>query len=151
MEGIVSLIVLIVIFNIFSAIVRAIRGGGAARQGRQDLPGTPAGPERPVQKIKLWIDDLESDDSDLVAESSPAGQQVYDEAYYAPLEPEPFEEEDSTEEEYIPPPPPLHPAAEKPPVREPVRLKGMLASRESLLSAFVFHEILEPPPSLRRK
>jgi len=154
MDGFITLIILVIVFNLISAVMRAIKGGGAA-----------AGRQRPE---KVMLPDSQLGRFFSMAEFS--GPDVPDQSEYNTE----FEEEavsDSTYRLYEPeamleltPPQeagrtilsrPAEPRTKTPEqVNRPAPALGIrkvLTEKESFLAAFVLHEILEPPPTLRRR
>jgi hypothetical protein len=151
MENIFPLILIIVVFNVINAILKALKGGKGAAQ--KALPTAYTKPERQV-KINLWDDDsfeeipLESDYETSEAET---------ESFAAPMSTPPLPEtlnrrhlEQKAESERI-----------KRVTNEgntgygdpgcSVSPANVFASGDAFLSAYIFHEILQPPVSMRKK
>ncbi len=152
MENIFPLILIIIVFNVISAILKALRGGKGVAQ--KAAPPAFIQPEQ-IVKINPWADHsldetaLEPDYETLEDET---------ESYSAPitlLPPLP-------EEAY------RRPSAQKvesargtrvsadgsaayDDAGEPVSPAKVLASGNAFLNAYIFHEILQPPVSMRKK
>ncbi len=152
MENIFPLILIIVVFNVISAILKALRGGKGAAE-KAALPVY----VQPEQKVKI----------------NPWADHSLDEAA---LEPDYETLEDETES-YSAPIPLLPPLPEevyrRPPVQKVESARGtrattdgktgyddtgqsaspanVFASKNAFLSAYIFHEVLQPPVSMRKK
>jgi len=151
MENIFPLILIIVVFNVINAILKSLRGGKGAAQ--QAPPRAYIQPEQKV-KIDLWADDS--------FEESPS------EPYY--------ETEEARTESFAAPttPPPLPETVyRRPPAQKVESARGtrattdgesgfddtgqlaspvnVFASKNAFLSAYILHEILQPPVSMRKK
>jgi len=138
MEGIITLIIIIIAFNIFNALMKAVRGSQKVTQKRvfvdpQQLP--------PHEKGQLWNED----EVRFRSKKKEKGSNLYDDEGNDVQEAESAGERDK----WLSPEPVNREAATRPPVS--VGLQEVLTRRDPLLAAFIFHEILEPPPSLRRK
>ena len=151
MENIFPLILIIIVFNVINAILKAFRGGKGAAQ--KVAPPVYAQPEQ-IVKINPWADHsldetaLEPDYETIEAET---------ESYAAPTSPPPL-----PEAVYIRPPAQKVESARGTRVTvdgstayddagEPVSPAKVLASGNAFLNAYIFHEILQPPVSMRKK
>jgi hypothetical protein len=155
MENIFPLILIIIVFNVISAILKAFRGGKGAAQKVVQPPF--AQPAEQV-KIKLWADDS-------YEENSPEPEYDYDyeteeeiaESVAAPVYPPPL-----PEEVYVMPPvQKVHSArgtrattdgnTRYGETGQPVSPATVFASNNAFLNAYLFHELLQPPVSMRKK
>lgn len=154
MENIFPLILIIIVFNVISAILKAFRGGKGTAQ--KVAPPVYAQPEQKV-KINPWADySLDEDEADLEPDYETTEAET--ESYAAPT----------------PAPPPFPEAVyRKPPEQkvesargtratadgsigydgasQPVSPAQVLTSENAFLNAYIFHEILQPPVSMRKK
>ncbi len=155
MENIFPLILIVIVFNVISAILRAFKGGkGTAQQVIQPplaQPGEQA-------KIKLWADDSyeeSSSESDYDYEYETAAEGA--ESAAVPVYPPPL-----PEEVYIrPPAQKVHSArgtrattdgnTRYGETGQPVSPATVFASKNAFLNAYLFHELLQPPVSMRKK
>lgn len=138
MEGIITLIIIIIAFNIFNALIKAVRGSQKAPQKKafvvpQQLP--------PHEKGQL----LNEDEVRFRLKKKEKGSYFYDDEGNDVQEAESAGERDK----WLSPEPVNREVATQTPVS--VGLQKVLTRRDPLLAAFIFHEILEPPPTLRRK
>ncbi len=152
MENIFPLILIIIVFNVISAILKALRGGKEAAQ-KAALPAY----VQPEQKVKI----------------NPWADHSLDETALEP-DYETLKDETESYSTSIPLPPPLpEEAYRRPPVQkvesargtrattdgstgygganQPVSPAKVLASGNAFLNAYIFHEILQPPVSMRKK
>ncbi len=148
MEGIVTLIIIIIVFNIISALARAVKGG---RQGEEQkvLDGT--GEQQPDKTVRLWED---GEDQFRYVSSTTGETYSFDRAGRDAGSADTAAAGVAEKE-------PAGPASEKQsrPVSTGVRpaaspqpgLQNILSNKESLVAAFIFHEIIDPPRSQRRK
>ncbi len=137
MEGIITLIVIIIAFNIFNAIIRAVRGAQEAPQKRV-FPGPE--PPSPEESGYRWVED----DLDISSLEKHKAGRAYD------AETTPVQETGGSETDAWQAPPPVKKEIAVPSAVS-LGLRQALTRKDSLLAAFIFHEILERPPSLRRK
>jgi len=144
MEGFITLIIIIVIFNIFNMVLRAIRGGK-----------TPAKQRVLVTAEQFLQDNIQKEKSYRSLQEDPFRQaepelevKSYDTSYRENVQ--------AKKEAFPPPgstlktPTPLK-VDDKKADRFTSNLQQVLTKKDPLLAAFVFHEILEPPPTLKRK
>ncbi len=134
MEGIIFLFIIIIAFNLLNALIKALRGEQGDR--RTDLS---AGKKSPTagevkdiweeetsrfqaKKPKSAAADRESDDEESLEYAG--AEDVY--AAAPPLE-------------------------SREPSEVAANLKQMLNRKESLAAAIIVHEILKPPPAVRRR
>ncbi len=148
MEGIVPLIIIIIVFNLFNALIRAARKGKQPVQqtALQKVLVSSAGP--PSEETEsVWKDDDIYSSSDLSAEPLYAEPVHTGSEGYKPLE--------SVKRESARPP--LQKVELSPSQGDDrgaslgAELQQILTKKEPLVAAFIFHEILSPPPALRRK
>lgn len=144
MEGFITLIIIIVVFNIFNMLLRALKGDKA-----------PARQRVLVTAEQFLQDNIQKKEAHQTMQEETSYQTKPDkdvELYYT---------SDKEEISYLDGPGPIPgPGPKKTPAiktaeRKPdtlnSNLQQVLTKRDPLLAAFVFHEILEPPPALRRK
>lgn len=138
MEGIITLIVIIIAFNLFNALMKAVRGGQQSPQKKVLVSPEPLSPHENGQQ---WTDDeirfrpkkKEKRADSYDGEGTDAREAESADDTGAWQAPEPVKKEVASSSPVI------------------VGLQQTLTCRDPLLAAFIFHEILEPPPSLRRK
>ncbi len=151
MENIFPLILIIIAFNVISAIIKAFRGGkGAAQKG---APPVYAQPEQ-IVKIDPWADHS-LDETAL--EPDYEAREVGTEGFATPASLPPLPETVDR-----------RPSAQKVEyargtrvtadgstgydgASQPVSPAKVLASGNAFLNAYIFHEILQPPVSMRKK
>lgn len=146
MEGFITLIIIIVVFNIFNMLLRALKGGK-----------TPA-----KQRALVTAEQFLQDNISIQKEKS--NQPLQGDAFYQAEPDKDIEVSDTSYIEDFPvkdKPIPMFESSLKVPATVKVadksanqftsNLQQVLTKRDPLLAAFVFHEILEPPPALRRK
>ncbi len=138
MEGIITLIVIIIVFNIFNALMKAVRGSQQASQKRV-LHSPELVP--PDETGSRWADE------DIHARSVEKEKTAY---VYESEEPPADEIGDSREAGTWQAPQPVKKEGGGP-TSVSLGLQQVLTRKGPFLNAFIFHEILEPPPSLRRK
>lgn len=144
MEGFITLIIVIVVFNIFNMLLRALKGDKA-----------PARQRVLVTAEQFLQDNIQKEEPHQTLQEDTSYQAKPDkdvELYYT---------SDKEKISYLDGPGPIPgPGSRKPPAIKPVEkkpntlnsnLQKVLTKKDPLLAAFIFHEILEPPPALRRK
>lgn len=149
MEGILALIVIVIIFNLLNAIMRAIKGDKSGPR-KKAAPG----PEKvkPESPRDLWFDEpVYYRSTGLRDAHAEEGEEDDDSSDYEETTVETEGVEKS--EEWLEPQVAASPTQEKTsrPSALQGRLKRVLTEKDSLLTAFVFHEIIGPPRSMRRK
>lgn len=142
MESLITLFVIIVVFNLINALLKAFKGGkGPVRVQENDRPAAVSAPP----PLREYEDEVRSyfmtghlDRSDLVAD---------EQENIAPSEPEVEK---------------AAPAHDMSVVKNPSAAQGcsnvvtsnlqqVLQDKNSLITAFIFHEILSPPSALRKR
>lgn len=142
MEGLFPLILVIVVVNVINAVLRAVRGGKGKTDKEVPVPISPPLPER---KIKIWADELIDDQ----AENDHVNR-YYNEAVVSAEN----RELDEPAEERIEEPKPVYhnqPYSMQKNVQTLPGLTGTFRKKDSLLTAFIFHEIIDKPVSKRGK
>ncbi len=151
MENIFPLILIIIVFNVISAILKAFRGGkGAVHKAP---PSAYLRPEQ-TEKIKLWVDDSFEE---ITMEPDYETAEASAESFAAPTSPPPL-----PETVYRRPPEQKTESARGTRVttdgetsfdhkKRSTSPANVFASENSFLSAYIFHEILQPPVSMRKK
>ncbi|HED24158.1 MAG TPA: hypothetical protein ENN91_03440 [Firmicutes bacterium] len=159
MEATIVLVVLIILFNLFSTLVRAARRRKSSPprkpvpgRSRFDRPEFIEPPEisvgyDPDMQVEAgassfygqWVSDQEADEP---AEEEDYGDKPEEELF--PGEREKFSEDELPQEK-----PPVREARQAAPLA--AGLRQALKDKDSLVSAFVFHELIGPPVSQRKR
>lgn len=166
MESIIVLIVLIILFNLFSTLLRAARGKKSAPspktvpgRNRIDRPEFAEPSEAseaaegysPVGRTDVlreeadassfygqWVSEQETDEPAEEDYSEKPGEELF------PAEKEQFPEDELPREKL-----PVKGVRQTQPLA--VGLRQVLADRDSLVAAFIFHELIGPPVSRRKR
>jgi len=134
MEGIIFLLIIIVAFNLLNALIKALRGERGGRQ--RDIP---SGRKRPAAG---GVKDIWEEETAHFRAKKPTGAAADRES----------DDEESVDyarakDEYAV----IPPVKSREPSEVASNLKQMLSRKESLAAAIIVHEILKPPPAVRRR
>ncbi|MDW7729175.1 MAG: hypothetical protein SCJ94_04095 [Bacillota bacterium] len=145
MESFIPLILIIIVFNVINAVMKAIRGGRNTVGKSQPVTEIRQAP--PESKIKLWADDPFLDDGLTEIEPESVTDDNYTEYDLNSYEEEAVPEAVSVQS--------IKPdSVKKAFYRQQgsdVDFSAVFSEKNAFLSAFIFHEILEPPVTLRKK
>lgn len=144
MESFIPLILIIIAYNVINTVIKAIRGGrNSAGESRPSFENRAIQPE---SKIKIWADEELFDDNSTEAVVTIDTYEDIAEDDYS------YERDPVTE---------IVPARsiEAKPVKKSIYskqapeagIRTVLSEKNSLLSAFIFHEVLKPPVTIRNK
>ena len=154
MDGFITLIILVIVFNLLSAVMRAIKGGSAAA-GRQ-RPEKVIAPDSQLGRFLSLAELSDPEVPDQSAYATAIEDKAADELTGSLYEPE-------VESEIV-----KHQETARAILSEPsgisiktpdqvsrpapaLGIRKVLTEKDSFLAAFVLHEILDPPPALRRR
>ncbi len=143
MEGILTLIILIIVFNLFNFLARALKGESSRQRGRVlvEKEELASGSDHPGQINSVRDEEEKMHDSFFDMQENEHYEndrvRIYpNEDTAIPVAEEatskPFEKKGSS-------------------VKLSGNLKQVLTRKDSLLTAFIFHEIIDPPRTRRRK
>jgi len=145
MESFIPLILIIIVFNVINAVMKAIRGGG--KTAGKSHPVTEIRQVPPESKIKLWADDPFLDDGITEVESESVTDKNYTEYDQSRYEEEAIADAVSVQS--------IRPDSVKKAFYRKqgsdVDISAVFSEKNAFLSAFIFHEILEPPVTLKKK
>jgi hypothetical protein len=146
MESFIPLILIIIVFNVINAVMKAIRGGVKAAE--KSHPVTEVRQTPPESKIKIWADEPFFEDN--ITEDEP--ENITDQNY-TEYDQGGYEQEEAVSEavfvQTIKPD-----SVKKAYYRKQgsdIDISALFSEKNALLSAFIFHEILKPPVTLRKK
>lgn len=148
MESFIPLILIIIVFNLINAVMKAIRGGG--KPAGKSQPVTEIRQVPPDSKIKIWADEPFLEDNITESEPENITDQNYTEYDQSGYEDE--EKEADSEAVFVQRIKPD--SVKKAYYRKQgsdIDISALFSEKNALLSAFIFHEILEPPVTLRKK
>ncbi|MGM0651580.1 MAG: hypothetical protein ACQES4_02210 [Bacillota bacterium] len=141
MEGIIALIILVIIFNIFNYFARALKGNRSDQRHKVLFEKKDSGDEFFEQTDSGWAIDEKPDGSFLDMRQSTGDYQK-------------MEKTSLGDETAIPPVNEVKSKSAKK-RRSSSNLSGnlreLLTKKDPLLTAFIFHEIFDPPRARRRK
>ncbi len=161
MDGFITLIILVVVFNLLSAVMRAIKGGSAqTRSSRQPVQKPPPAFNLDAEELFPFAVKREfSEPEEQEYEAEPerefdkeAEEELDDDQYYSDYTDYEDEPKELQEEPVTVLPQQVRPAAMpgKPEAAVTPGIRTVLTEKNSFLAAFILHEILDLPPSLRR-
>ncbi len=146
MEGIITLIIIIIAFNILNFLARSLRGGRQVEQQRAPVETDRLSPNESLRLRKDYdtyfrsesLDDTETDHNARVKTGIGLSETVKS------LDKDTAKQTSQRTEQVI-----SRKAGQ--PSSIPKNLQQVLNQKESLVAAFIFHEIIDPPVALRRK
>lgn len=142
MEGIVTLIIIVVLYNLFSLLVRAAKGGNPSAGRKVLVTAENFFRDRDSEAEQLQSETEDYRDNDQLSGPDKIDFEKYDR-----------HKGDSNEILELETKGKLVLEPEKKRISSTVSssLQKVLSEEDPLVAAFIFHEILEPPPALRRK
>jgi len=146
MEGIITLIIIIIVFNILNFLGRALRGGRQVERQRVPVDADRFAPKESLHPRKdedtyfrsVSLDEPETDRDARVSSGIAISETVKEPGI------ETAKQKTHKSEQVI-----ARGAGQSSSI--PVNLQQALSQKESLVAAFIFHEIIDPPLALRRK
>lgn len=141
MEGIIILIVLIIIFNLFNFLSRALKGDRSDHKRKVLVEEEDSVVDNFDQPGYDWEDDKKSHDPFLDVRQSPDHYKQREEAF-------------PDDEAVLTPAKEVKKKTAKKKSASPnlsSNLRQLLTEKDPLLTAFVFHEIIDPPRVRRRR
>ncbi len=141
MEGILTLIIIIIIFNLFNFLARSLKGNRSNQKGRALVEKEELISDHSGQTNAGWDEDEKSYDAFFDMQQNADHEKERVKTYSDEETARPAVEETKRKT--------IEKKGSSP--RLSGNLKQLLTKKDPLLTAFIFHEIIDPPRTRRRK
>ena len=151
MDGFITLIILVIVFNLLSVVMRAIKGGNTQSRSRQPVQKLPSAFDAD-QIFPFAIKREFSNPEEQESEAEPEAESTFEDEHFAEYDEYDRESEELQEQTVARLPEPVVHAVRTQTAEASVTpgIRIVLTEKDSFLAAFILHEVLEKPPSLRR-